>query len=127
MWRLRYRADAVAANETVSAAAAVGWVSAELIAPYPPGVPVLAPGELITSAAGTAALNTGGVAEVQALSCTGVGACTIGGDYDANGGAQAFVAIQKNGVWGAAQTFSQIETLNTGKNAQISALSCQSA
>ncbi len=40
-----------AENETVSAAAAVGRVSAELIAPYPPGVPVLAPGELITAGA----------------------------------------------------------------------------
>jgi arginine decarboxylase len=40
-----------APNETVPAAAAVGRVSAELIAPYPPGVPVLAPGELITGAA----------------------------------------------------------------------------
>jgi arginine decarboxylase len=38
-----------APNETVPAAAAVGRISAELIAPYPPGVPVLAPGELITS------------------------------------------------------------------------------
>jgi lysine decarboxylase len=37
--------------ETAPAAAAVGRVSAELIAPYPPGVPVLAPGELITAAA----------------------------------------------------------------------------
>jgi arginine decarboxylase len=35
--------------ETVPAAAAIGRVSAELIAPYPPGVPVLAPGELITA------------------------------------------------------------------------------
>jgi arginine decarboxylase len=40
-----------APNETVPATAAVGRVSAELIAPYPPGVPVLAPGELITAAA----------------------------------------------------------------------------
>jgi len=40
-----------APNETVGADAAVGRVSAELIAPYPPGVPVLAPGELITSEA----------------------------------------------------------------------------
>jgi arginine decarboxylase len=40
-----------AANETVPAAAAIGRVSAELIAPYPPGIPVLAPGELITAAA----------------------------------------------------------------------------
>jgi arginine decarboxylase len=38
-------------NETVPAAAAVGRVSAELVAPYPPGIPVLAPGEIITAAA----------------------------------------------------------------------------
>jgi arginine decarboxylase len=38
-----------ARNETVTADAAIGRVSAELVAPYPPGVPVLAPGELITS------------------------------------------------------------------------------
>jgi arginine decarboxylase len=40
-----------AANETVPAGRAIGRVSAELIAPYPPGVPVLAPGELITAEA----------------------------------------------------------------------------
>ena len=40
-----------APNETVPASAAVGRISAELVAPYPPGVPVLAPGELITEQA----------------------------------------------------------------------------
>jgi lysine decarboxylase len=40
-----------APNETVTAEAAVGRISAELVAPYPPGVPVLAPGELITAEA----------------------------------------------------------------------------
>ncbi len=40
-----------APNETVAADAAVGRISAELIAPYPPGVPVLAPGERVTAAA----------------------------------------------------------------------------
>ena len=40
-----------APNETVVADAAVGRISAELVAPYPPGVPVLAPGELITAEA----------------------------------------------------------------------------
>ena len=40
-----------ARHETVCAAAAVGRVSVELIAPYPPGVPVLAPGEVISAAA----------------------------------------------------------------------------
>ena len=38
-------------NETLPAAEAVGRVSGELVAPYPPGVPVLAPGEVITAAA----------------------------------------------------------------------------
>ncbi|HEY4850668.1 MAG TPA: ornithine decarboxylase, partial [Streptosporangiaceae bacterium] len=40
-----------APNETVSATAATGRISAELVAPYPPGIPVLAPGEIITGAA----------------------------------------------------------------------------
>jgi lysine decarboxylase len=40
-----------ARHETVPSATAVGRVSAELIAPYPPGVPVLAPGEVISAAA----------------------------------------------------------------------------
>ena len=38
-------------NETVAADAAVGRISAELVAPYPPGIPVLAPGEVITGEA----------------------------------------------------------------------------
>ncbi len=37
-----------APHETVPAERAIGRVSAELVAPYPPGIPVLAPGELIT-------------------------------------------------------------------------------
>jgi lysine decarboxylase len=40
-----------ATTVTVPWSAALGRVSAELIAPYPPGIPVLAPGELITAAA----------------------------------------------------------------------------
>src|SRR5690348_11556447 len=40
-----------APNETVTASSAIGRISAELVAPYPPGVPVLAPGELITAEA----------------------------------------------------------------------------
>jgi arginine decarboxylase len=37
-----------AATETVPLDKAMGRTSAELVAPYPPGIPVLAPGELIT-------------------------------------------------------------------------------
>ena len=35
-------------TETVPTSEALGRVSADLIAPYPPGVPTLAPGELVT-------------------------------------------------------------------------------
>lgn len=37
-----------AATRTVARQEAIGEVSAELVAPYPPGIPVLAPGERIT-------------------------------------------------------------------------------
>jgi lysine decarboxylase len=40
-----------AAPVAVPASEAVGRISAELVAPYPPGVPVLAPGERITASA----------------------------------------------------------------------------
>jgi arginine decarboxylase len=43
--------------EEVSAAEAIGRVSAELICPYPPGVPVLSPGERITHSAMSALLD----------------------------------------------------------------------
>jgi len=35
-------------TEMVPAASAVGRISADLIAPYPPGVAVVAPGEILT-------------------------------------------------------------------------------
>lgn len=45
------RAAYFAAHVAVPAARAVGRVCAELVAPYPPGIPVLAPGELVTAEA----------------------------------------------------------------------------
>lgn len=38
-----------APSETVNAAAAVGRAAAETVAPYPPGIPAIAPGEVITA------------------------------------------------------------------------------
>jgi arginine decarboxylase len=40
-----------AESKTVSTEAAIGQISAELICPYPPGIPVLMPGERITAEA----------------------------------------------------------------------------
>lgn len=45
------RAAFFSAHETVSARDAVDRISAELVAPYPPGVPVLAPGEVVSTEA----------------------------------------------------------------------------
>ena len=53
-----------ARDETVPFARAAGRVSAELIAPYPPGIPVLAPGELVTDAS-LAALTSARAAGVR--------------------------------------------------------------
>jgi len=50
------RAAFFADAEAVPFAAAVGRVCAELVAPYPPGIPVLAPGERVTPAAAAALL-----------------------------------------------------------------------
>lgn len=49
-------------HETVPAAGVVGRVCAEVVAPYPPGVPVLVPGEVVTAEA---------VAGLQALRAAG--------------------------------------------------------
>jgi arginine decarboxylase len=38
-----------AERETVSAAEAVGRIAAETVAPYPPGIPAIAPGEVVTA------------------------------------------------------------------------------
>ena len=47
-----------AASRARAAGAAVGRISTELVAPYPPGVPVLAPGEVVTEQV-VAALRVG--------------------------------------------------------------------
>ena len=44
------RAAFFAPHETVSAAAATGRVAAELVAPYPPGIPAIVPGEVVDGA-----------------------------------------------------------------------------
>jgi arginine decarboxylase len=44
------RAAFFAPTDTVALGEAIGRISVELVAPYPPGIPVLAPGEEITDA-----------------------------------------------------------------------------
>jgi arginine decarboxylase len=48
---MRPRDAFFAAAEQVEASHAIGRIAAELVTPYPPGVPVLAPGEVISAQA----------------------------------------------------------------------------
>jgi hypothetical protein len=48
-----------------------------------------------TEVPGTAALNTGGLAFIQSVSCTSAGKCSAGGGYtDSSGHRQAFVITE---------------------------------
>ena len=77
---------------------------------------------------GTAALNTGGAAQLTSVSCASVGNCSAGGFYrDAFGNIEAFVVRQTNGTWGNAKEVPGTAALNTGGDAAIAAVSCASA
>jgi hypothetical protein len=70
---------------------------------------------------GSAALNSGGAAQITSVSCTSVGNCSAGGGYFGSG-TQAFVVDETNGTWGTARELSGNTT-----DARIDSLSCTSA
>jgi hypothetical protein len=79
---------------------------------------------------GTAALNVGPDTEVNALSCTSAGNCSVAGTYGANSSGsqiQLYVETEKNGAWGTAIEMPGLAALNTGLIAQETSLSCTSA
>jgi hypothetical protein len=77
---------------------------------------------------GSGALNAGGDAQVNSVSCTSAGNCAAGGVYeDGSSLAQAFVVSERNGRWGHALEVPGSETLNAGGLAQVKSVSCISA
>ena len=80
---------------------------------------------------GTAALNKGGLAQVNSVSCASPGACTAGGDYLSHIGkhyeAQAFVVSEADGTWGTAREVPGTAALNKGGQAFVNSVSCSSA
>ncbi len=76
---------------------------------------------------GTAALNTGGRAQVNSVSCATAGTCNAGGFYINSSGTQAFVASEKNGTWGTAEQVPGSAALNVDEDAAINSVSCGSA
>ncbi len=76
---------------------------------------------------GTKALNTGGIAGVNSVSCASAGDCAAGGGYDGSSGSQAFVVSEVNGTWHTAIEVPGTKTLNTGGSATVNSVSCASA
>jgi hypothetical protein len=77
---------------------------------------------------GIAALNKGGIAGAESLSCGSAGNCSAGGFYyDHAGHEQAFIVGEKKGTWGTVREVPGSSALNSGGNAQITSVSCASA
>jgi hypothetical protein len=77
---------------------------------------------------GVAALNQGGFASLDSVSCASAGNCSAGGVYSPNSsGTQVFVADEIGGAWSAAEQISGMAALDQGAPASISSISCASA
>ena len=77
---------------------------------------------------GTGALNLGGDAIAESVSCPSAGSCGAGGQYkDSSGHYQAFVVDDAHGTWGAAEEVPGTAALNQGGQAVVASVSCPSA
>src|SRR5215472_5332197 len=77
---------------------------------------------------GTAALNGGGYATINSVSCASAGNCSAGGSYTTAAPlTQAFVIDETNGTWGTAHLVPGSAVLNKRGLAQVNSVSCASA
>jgi hypothetical protein len=77
---------------------------------------------------GSGALNAGGDARVESVSCATPGNCAAGGFYtDGSGHPQGFVVSETNGTWGKAIRVPGLGTLNKGGHASVNSVSCRLA
>ncbi|HET7017206.1 MAG TPA: hypothetical protein VFI65_25000 [Streptosporangiaceae bacterium] len=74
---------------------------------------------------GLAALNKGGDAEVNAVSCPSAGNCTVGGTFDSN--ENGFVASERHGRWSKAIKVPGLAALSKNGETHLQAVSCGSA
>ena len=75
---------------------------------------------------GTAVLNTGKDAATTSVSCAAAGNCVAAGYYRHGSSHEAFVAREKNGVWGKAIEVRGTAALNRGGDALLGSVSCAS-
>ncbi|HEY3904645.1 MAG TPA: hypothetical protein VGM14_12120, partial [Streptosporangiaceae bacterium] len=77
---------------------------------------------------GLGALNNGGLAIVLSVSCGSAGDCAAGGWYSTPLTEEGFVALEKNGRWGAAIEVPGLAVLTKGGfDSQVNSVSCGSA
>ena len=76
---------------------------------------------------GPGPLSASGFAAVFSVSCASPGNCTAGGSYARHSGQQGFVISQRNGAWSRATGAPGLGALNTGRQAEVSSVSCASA
>jgi hypothetical protein len=77
---------------------------------------------------GSGALNAGGLAFVNSVSCGSAGNCAAGGDYrDGHNNMQAFVVSERNGTWAKAIEVPGSGALNASGFASVNSVSCASA
>jgi hypothetical protein len=82
----------------------------------------------VTAVPGLRALNVGGHAHVNSVSCASAGYCAAGGDYtDSTPAYQGFVADEVNGTWHAAEEVAGIRALRSHNDAIVTSVSCASA
>lgn len=78
---------------------------------------------------GSVALNTGGAAQIDSVSCASPGNCSAAGEYSTPAAKaeplHPFVVSEKNGIWGNAQKVPGLRAVGAG-NSQFSSVSCAS-
>ena len=75
---------------------------------------------------GLAAMNLGGDATIEQMSCKLAGGCLAAGTYegDSSTDQQAFVVQEISGIWGTAEDIPGLDALNTGGVAEVRTLYC---
>jgi hypothetical protein len=77
------------------------------------------------AAPGTKALNKGGSATIQSMSCAMAGDCSAVGTYrDSSSHGQAFILNEHNGTWQTAGPVAGLAALNQGNFAGLDSVSC---
>jgi hypothetical protein len=76
---------------------------------------------------GLSAVDLDGHANLTSISCGSAGNCAAGGSYGGGGAAEAYVANETNGSWGAAQEAPGSAALGTGNGVQLASVSCAAA